>query len=426
MLLRPRVEEQPARLALPQVLHGWRPNVRDGVLECLRRGVARSGPARVDAESALAEPVAQERCREQCSVREAVRLVRQRRQAAHRERERLVLLDQVEEVLVVPAGERLLGQVRRPPGRRHESIRAAHLDAGRLAAEHDLDTVEEAVQPAVGLHRSAPRRRQRPDGVHGQDAHAQSAVGQAARKVQLADVATEEVVEVDRRDEQVDPLRRVVAQREIERRELLVDHPQRGRLGSLAPRLERESRRWAGVEAQPPRWLTGAGGRANRAPPGEAEEEPELRAERLGPAEELARRACRQPAEREQRAVGAHEARQRAALLRLHPSPAAQLQDRCELEQPARVHEVGEPPQPDAVAQRPAPAAEPVAELRHPVRRGVSEHRLTVLDVVVERARDKRHVAERESGEAEPVVVEVVELPGRERKRVGEQLAPEQ
>ena len=171
---------------------------------------------------------------------------------------------------------------------------------------------------------------------------------------------------------------------------------------------------------------TAAGGRANRAPPGEAEEEPELRAEGLGPAEELARRACRQPAEREQRAVSAHETRQRAALLRLHPSPAAQLQDRCELEQPARVHEVGEPPQPDAVAQRPAPAAEPVAELRHPVRGGVSEHRLTVLDVVVERERDKRHVAERESGEAEPVVVEVVELPGRERKRVGEQLAPEQ
>ena len=137
-------------------------------------------------------------------------------QRAHRERERLVLLDQVEEAA---AAERS-----RPRAWAmwavHQVVatkRSARLtsSARRLAAERDLDRVEE---PRRARCRPRPAARQSagsaPTRVDGRPCRTRSAaLGQPAGEVELGDVAAEEVLEVDRRDQQVDPLRRVVATR---------------------------------------------------------------------------------------------------------------------------------------------------------------------------------------------------------------------
>ena len=60
------------------------------------------------------------------------------------------------------------------------------------------------------------------------------------------------------------------------------------------------------------------------------------------------------------------------------------------------------------------------------VRLGVTEGRLAVLDVVIERLGDKADVAETQRHEAQPVIVIVGELGGRERQRVGEQVGAQQ
>ncbi len=94
--LGPRIEQQPARASAGE-RGGVGVDRRDRVLERRRRLAA--SPAAVHAEPVAAEVVAQQLGGEQRVVREAVRLVGQRGVAAHRERERLVLLDQVQEPL---------------------------------------------------------------------------------------------------------------------------------------------------------------------------------------------------------------------------------------------------------------------------------------------------------------------------------------
>ena len=71
-----------------------------------------SAPLGVDADAVAAEVVAQQLGREQGGVREAVGLVGERRVGAHRERERLVLLDQVEEALAAERADGGRGDVR--------------------------------------------------------------------------------------------------------------------------------------------------------------------------------------------------------------------------------------------------------------------------------------------------------------------------
>ena len=198
-----------------------------------------------------AEVVAQQLGREQREVREAVGLARQRRVGAHREGEGLVLLDQVEEALAAQRARRVRRDVRGPPRGGDEAVGAADLEARALAGEHDLDAVEEAGEPLVGLQALLPVARQRRHRVDGDDPHPQPALGQAAGEVELRDVAAEEVLEVDRRDEQVDPLGRVVADRQLERRDLLGDDPRRA-LGAAPARARGQARGGQRVEAQQP------------------------------------------------------------------------------------------------------------------------------------------------------------------------------
>ena len=171
----------------------------------------RRRPRRVDAEPVRPEVALQQLGREQRAVRQRVRLGGQRGEAAHRERERLELLDQVQEPLGLDVPQRVVGDVGRPPGRRDERVGAADLQPGRLAAEHHLDPVEHSRQPAVRLELALPPAGERADRVDGHHPHPQPALGQAAGEVELGDVAAEEVREVDRRDQQVDARRRVVA-----------------------------------------------------------------------------------------------------------------------------------------------------------------------------------------------------------------------
>ena len=256
VLLRARVEEQPAGPAGAQLLHRGRRDGRDRVLEGAGRRVARGRPRRVHAVAVAAEERPQELRREQRRVREPVRRLRQRRPGAHREREGLVLLHQVEEAVAVAAevGERAVGEVGRPPGGGHERVAAADLEPRRLAPEGDLDGVEEPGQPAVGLEVALPGARERPDRVDGDDPDAQAELGQAPGEVELADVAPEEVPEVDGRDEHVDPRRGVVADGEAQGLDLLPDAPQAG--------VPRGRRRPGGGRARPAGGRPGAGAAA--------------------------------------------------------------------------------------------------------------------------------------------------------------------
>ena len=246
----------------------------------------------VDAEPVPAEVVAQQLGREQRGVREPVGLGGERGVAAHRERERLVLLDQVEEAGV---GAELArgrgGDVGGPPRRGHEAIAARHLQARRLAAEGDLDPVEQPVEPAVALDVRGPVPRQRADRVDGDDPHAQALLREPPREVELGDVAAEEVAQVERRDEHVHASRGVVAHGEAQRRDLLGQRAQR-RVADRArarPRVQR--RRRDGVQA-PAALRFVARREGERAAPRERVEQHPLRPERLGtPPRQIARAA---------------------------------------------------------------------------------------------------------------------------------------
>ena len=84
--------------------------------------------------------------------------------------------------------------------------RAADLEARGLAAERDLDAVEQARQARC---RTRAVRRQSagsaPTGSTVTIRTRAAALGKPAREVELGDVAAEQVLQVDRRDQQVDP-----------------------------------------------------------------------------------------------------------------------------------------------------------------------------------------------------------------------------
>ena len=85
-------------------------------------------------------------------------------------------------------------------------VRGAELERRTFATERDLDSSNRPVEPARRPRsaRRQSRQRRRPD-RRSRSARAPRA-GQPAGEVELADVAAEEVVQVDRRDQQVDPL----------------------------------------------------------------------------------------------------------------------------------------------------------------------------------------------------------------------------
>ena len=286
--------------------------------------------------------------------------------------------------------------------------------------------VEQAVQAAVGLDVAPPRPRQRPGRVDGDDPHPQPARREPARQVELRDVAAEQVAQVDRRDEQVHAPRRAVGDRQAQRRDLLRHGTQLLLAGSARLRRRIDQRRRDRVEPQEALRPI-AGVRRDQVPPRERVREHPLAAERL-PAlpGDLARAAQPQARHRDDRPLARRELLQRAPLVGAHPVPAALLQDGRELEQPAGVAEVVHAPQPRALARAPPQGPDAIEQARHPVRLGVTDERLAVLDVVVERPVDIADVAERERAEREPVVVEVRELGRREGQRDVEQVAPEQ
>ena len=96
------------------------------------------------------------------------------------------------------------------------------------------------------------RRRQRRRLVHRHEAHPQTALGEAARQVELRDVAAEEVLQVDRRDQQVDPLEGASGRRSAPAAGLSA-RVRVGLGGSIErPCGQRAARGQAGAEAQAP------------------------------------------------------------------------------------------------------------------------------------------------------------------------------
>ena len=305
---------------------------------------------------------------------------------------------------------------------------AAHLQPLRLAPEGHLDRVEDAVEALVGLHPALPVARERADRVDGHDPHAGAALGQPPRQVELGDVAAEEVRQVDRGDQQVHPLRRVVGHEQLERRDLLGHRARPRALGAAPPGPRRQVRRRHRVQAQAPPGPRAAPGRQRHQPaPQEREEDARPRRPASAAVPVSSRAAARgEPAERRGRRVRRRERAQRAPLGGGHPVAAAHLEHGRELAQAAVVHEEVHPPAPHPLARVLAELGHPVAHRGPAVRGGVAEHGGVVLGVVVEGAVHELDLAERQGGERDPVVVEVRELRGREGQRVVEQVAPHQ
>ena len=241
-------------------------------------------------------------------------------------------------------------------------------------AEGHLDAVEHAREPAVGLDLLAPDAGSGPTGSTVTMRTRRAALRQPASEVELRDVAAEEV----RRGRSSGSSRfmrcgRVVADREPQRRDLLLQHAQR-RCRRAARRARVERRRRHARPAAAPRAGRAAPERASSrrhanaassihsAPSVSGRARP-ARVRRSPPAAPSARRGGPRP--RRKRPARAAAAR--------HAVAAAQLEHGRELDQPPGVDEVVRPPQPHAVARAAAQRAEPVAQRRSCGGRGVSE-----------------------------------------------------
>ena len=300
---------------------------------------------------------------------EVVGAVGERGEAPHRERERLVLLDQVEEALAARGPRGGVRDVRRPPGRGDPRVRRARRQRVRLAREGQLDAVEHAREAVVALQLVAPARGQRPGRVDRDHADPRAALGEPPREVELPDVAPEEVLEVDRRDEQVDPRRRVGAHVEPQRRDLVVERAHDRRALRAAPRASgraaRAARRRAGPASAARRARSRRSGAASRRRGGAATRR------RASPCAGRAARARRAPpaaraAARERSARSKRSSARRA--LRPQPVAAAELEHRRELHQPAGVAEVVHAPHPGALARVAEQVRDPLDHAGHAVR----------------------------------------------------------
>ena len=285
-------------------------------------------------------------------VGEAVGLVGQRRLGAHREGERLVLLDQVEEALAAQRAHRArVGDVGGPPGRGDEAVAAADLDARRLAAER---------RPRPGRRGRRGRCRTRPAAASRAAAAATGstvtirtrAPRSASRRARLSlrDVAAEEVLEVDRRDQQVDPLRRVVADGELaaarssSRGRARAARRVRGRGAGLRAPVAAGWRRAAAAAAALGRARVDATSRRRQANAEAAGRTSAPSVSRPSPAQ-LARAAAQPGARARQRAVARaakrSSARRLAGAMR---SPQRIWSTVANCSEPADVHEVVHPP----------------------------------------------------------------------------------
>ena len=325
--LGPRVEEQPAAPPRLELGSHRRVDRRDRVLE--RRGcrVALRHALRIDAEPVPAKVLAQELGREECPMGEPVGLARHCRQRPHGIGERLVLLDQIEKPPSSDQAHRLVSDVGAPPGAGDEAVRAADLDTARLAAELHLDPIEKTGEAAVCLDLPAPAARQGWHAIDRQDPHAQAALREAASQVQLGDVAAEEVLEVDRRDEDVDTHRRNVRDGELEGRGLLHDLS-RSRCGrARAQALGSEIRGRRRVEPQVPARALAGGGRQGTTPR-ECVGELHLGPDGRSAPDKLGQSALPQVHGQRNRSVRAQEPLQHTSLVCRHCRAAALLEDR--------------------------------------------------------------------------------------------------
>ncbi len=207
----------------------------------------------------------------------------------------------------------------------------------RVATEADLDAVPQALEPAVALEPLAPVAGQRADRVDGHDPHPLAPLGERRGEVELADVAAEEVLEIDRRDQQVDPLRRPPRGRRARAARSCRRSPGPGS-ASVAPALGGPGSRSDGGSASSRSRLRGSRRTRERtaaaASRSRANEHP-LGAERLAPGP-TARRAPRShsPASSTGRGRCASNAPKHSALARGHSVAAAQLETVGDLTQP--------------------------------------------------------------------------------------------
>src|SRR6185436_21013216 len=87
---------------------------------------------------------------------------------------------------------------------------------------------EERFQPRIPRDRPSPRRRVVLARIDDHDAHPVPGVGETERQVELPEIARKEVLEVDRRRDQVHPGRLGTVDPQAERRDLLVEDRETG------------------------------------------------------------------------------------------------------------------------------------------------------------------------------------------------------
>src|ERR1019366_874781 len=130
-------------------------------------------------------------------VRERVGLGGQGCAGPHRKRERLVLLDQIEEPRAAEISQGSPRDVRCPPGSGDEGVATADLQTRSLAPEGQLDPVQSAGQTCVALDLPPPVAGEGSDRIDGDDPDAMAGLREAPGEVELADVTPEEMAQVN-------------------------------------------------------------------------------------------------------------------------------------------------------------------------------------------------------------------------------------
>ena len=285
-------------------------------------------------------------------------------------------------------------------------------------------------RPRPASRQSAGSERGR---VDGHDPDPQALLGEPASEVELGDVAAEEVPEVDRRQQQVDPLGLVLADGQLERLDDATERQGAGVIDArevLRDRVGRAGAGQLGVVGDPgDRAAAQPADRGDAAPPDQAMARMRSAPIVSGPAEPV-RGAAGAPARRS-RAVSARRRRtgggRGAGPGRQPTGRTSEQQRRSEYAEPAegrRSRRRGiRGPWRRSGAGKPSGLAS--RGRRDRLAASCPSSAAAVLDVVVERPVDVGDAAGGERAQPEPVVVVLGTGHGGKRQRELEQVAPE-
>ncbi len=226
MLFGACVEEQSARTR-PEEGIGRDREGGDGILKREGLRITPHADIGVHADALVMKIVAEELTREKRDVGQGVGLHRERVERSHGKRHRLVFLDQIHEPVTAEIANRAVRQMRRPPRGRDEGVTAMHRQRDlAIRGVDDRHALEEPLEAGIVRERTPPSRRVVVAVVHDHEPNRIARVGQPERQVELAEIAREEMLNVDGRCQQIHAPGLRGVDRETERRDLPLDDAQ--------------------------------------------------------------------------------------------------------------------------------------------------------------------------------------------------------